>query len=106
MGDTELARVLKQGMALITQEERAAIERKWLKASTIKTRDVLNIALDSDFAPFTFFNWSKYVKWRDVPSKKKQKICLNKIQTGSPLELLRINPNFKLIMSKMPIISR
>ena len=56
LGDTELARVLKQGMALITQEERAAIERKWLKASTIKTRDVLNIALDSDFAPFTFTN--------------------------------------------------
>jgi ABC-type amino acid transport substrate-binding protein len=55
-GDTELTRALKQGMALITQEELAAIERKWLKASTIKTRDVLNIALYSDFAPFTFIN--------------------------------------------------
>ena len=55
-GDTELTRTLKQGMALITQEERAAIERKWLKASTIKTRDVLNIALYNDFAPFTFIN--------------------------------------------------
>ncbi len=55
-GDSKLVKALKQGMALITPEERAAIERKWLTISTVKTQDTLFIAMYSDFAPYTFIN--------------------------------------------------
>ncbi|MFC1636499.1 transporter substrate-binding domain-containing protein [Planctomycetota bacterium] len=55
-GDAELVETLQQGMALITPAERATLERKWLPTSTIKTEDVLFIAMYSDFAPFTFIN--------------------------------------------------
>ena len=55
-GDTNLAETLRQGMALITPEERAAIERTWLGTSAVRTQDVLDIAIQSDFPPFTFVN--------------------------------------------------
>jgi len=55
-GDTELAQVLKHGMALISAEERATIERKWLGTSALKTQDTLFVAMYNDFAPFTFIN--------------------------------------------------
>ena len=55
-GDTKLAQALKHGMALITPEERATIERKWMGTSALKTQDTLFVAMYNDFAPFTFIN--------------------------------------------------
>ena len=55
-GDRQLVDSIKQGMTLITTEERAAIERKWLGASIVKSPDTLSIAIQSDFAPYTFIN--------------------------------------------------
>lgn len=46
----------EQGMALITSEERAAIEQKWLTISTVNAPDTLYISMYSDFAPYTFIN--------------------------------------------------
>ena len=55
-GDTKIDEALRQGMALINPEERAAIERKWLGQTTLRTQDTLAIAIYSDFAPYTFMN--------------------------------------------------
>jgi len=55
-GDKKLAKELEEGMALVTPEERATLERKWLTISTAKTKDTLFIAMWSDAAPFTFIN--------------------------------------------------
>ena len=55
-GDKNLAKALEEGMALVTPEERATLEQKWLAISTAKTKDILFIAMYSDFAPFTFIN--------------------------------------------------
>lgn len=48
-GDKKLAKALEEGMALVTTEERATFERKWLTISTAKAKDTLFIA------PFTLF---------------------------------------------------
>ncbi|MGE0083092.1 MAG: transporter substrate-binding domain-containing protein [Desulfococcaceae bacterium] len=55
-GDTALAEALKQGMDLITADERAAIERKWLNKSFVKTEDTLMISFPVGFSPFMFLN--------------------------------------------------
>lgn len=55
-GDSNLVSAIRKGITLITPEERAAIERKWLETSIIKTNDILEIAIQSDFAPYTFIN--------------------------------------------------
>ncbi len=55
-GDKDLVNALKQGMALITPEERAGLERKWLTISTVKTDDTLFISMYNDFAPYSFVN--------------------------------------------------
>ncbi|OQX01691.1 MAG: hypothetical protein BWK80_59425, partial [Desulfobacteraceae bacterium IS3] len=55
-GNTALAEAVKQGMNLITADERAAIERKWLNASSVKTRDTLVISTVVNIAPFMFLN--------------------------------------------------
>jgi two-component system, LuxR family, sensor kinase FixL len=55
-GNSELAQALQRGMALISPEERAALERKWLPMSFTKSADTLFIAMSSDYAPFTFIN--------------------------------------------------
>ena len=55
-GEKQLAEALRQGMARITQEERAAIERKWLGTSGVKAPDALVIAVQSHFPPFTFMS--------------------------------------------------
>jgi len=55
-GASELGTALKKGMALITQEERATLEKKWLPLSTVKTDDRLFVAMYRDFSPYTFIN--------------------------------------------------
>ena len=55
-GDKKLANSLEEGMALITPDERATLERKWLPISTAKAKDTLFIAMYNDLAPFTFIN--------------------------------------------------
>ena len=55
-GDEKLAKAIEEGMALITPEERATLERKWLPISTAKAKDTLFIAMCSNLAPFTFIN--------------------------------------------------
>lgn len=55
-GDTALSRELIRGMAQITPEARAAIERKWLGDVAGKTRDTLVIAIASNFYPYAFIN--------------------------------------------------
>lgn len=42
-GKTELAEALKQGMTLITPEERAAIERKWIGQHPLLLRKLRNV---------------------------------------------------------------
>lgn len=53
-GNTRLSEALKEGMALITPEERAALERKWLPGSLIRTPGTLFIAISNDLAPYSF----------------------------------------------------
>jgi len=55
-GNTKLAKAIKEGMALITPEERATLERKWLPGSLIRTPDTLFIATPDDYAPYAFVN--------------------------------------------------
>lgn len=55
-GNCDLADIIEQGMAMITPEERAAIERKWLGGSEAKTKDTLIIAMGSDYPPLFFVN--------------------------------------------------
>ena len=55
-GNTKLAKALKEGMALITPEERVTLERKWLPGSLIRTPGTLFIAMSNDFAPYSFVN--------------------------------------------------
>jgi len=52
-GDTLLPPVIKEGLALITPEEMAAIERRWVGAAQTKTEGVLSIACDRYYPPFT-----------------------------------------------------
>jgi PAS domain S-box-containing protein len=55
-GNTKLAKVIKEGMALITPAERVTLERKWLPGSLIRTPGTLFIAMSDDFAPYSFIN--------------------------------------------------
>ncbi|NWG75418.1 MAG: transporter substrate-binding domain-containing protein [Rubrivivax sp.] len=55
-GDTRLAKALAEGMALISPDERATLERKWLPVSFIRTPDTLFIAISDDNAPYSFVN--------------------------------------------------
>ncbi len=55
-GNSALVEVINNGMQMITAEERAEIERKWMGASEIKTKDVLVIACAMGYPPFTMLN--------------------------------------------------
>ncbi len=55
-GHPALVETIQAGMAQITPEERAAIERKWFDRTTVSTSDTLIITMDSNFPPFTFLN--------------------------------------------------
>ncbi len=52
-GDTVLPPVIRRGLAMITPEEKAQIERRWIGASQTKTEGVLTIACDRYYPPFT-----------------------------------------------------
>jgi len=53
-GNTTLLRQVNKGLAAITPEEKAAIERKWMGPSPEKAKDTLMVAALQDFPPFSF----------------------------------------------------
>ena len=55
-GNSALVTEINRGMEMITAEERAEIERKWMGASDVKTKDVLVIACAIGYPPFTMLN--------------------------------------------------
>ncbi len=52
-GNRSLAQQIKEGLAAITPEEKAAIERKWIGTAQTRTEGVLSIACDRYYPPFT-----------------------------------------------------
>lgn len=55
-GNRDIAGAVRDGMDMITTEERAAIEEKWPITSNIKMQDTLLIGMYGDFEPLTFIN--------------------------------------------------
>ena len=55
-GNCDLADIIEQGMAMISSEERAVIDRKWLGGSEARTKDTLIIAMGNDYPPLFFVN--------------------------------------------------
>ena len=55
-GNSMLIEEINRGMKMITAEEHAEIERKWMGASEVKTKDVLVIACAMGYPPFTMLN--------------------------------------------------
>ena len=56
-GNSQLIRIINQGMQKITPEERTAIERKWMEETKVPAKDVLIISYFSDYPPFTLLNY-------------------------------------------------
>ncbi|MCT4585756.1 MAG: transporter substrate-binding domain-containing protein [Peptostreptococcaceae bacterium] len=54
-GDSDLLKLVKSGMALITEEEKIQIERKWLTYKS-KNDDNLIISCPRDYAPMSFID--------------------------------------------------
>jgi len=52
-GNKAMPPLIKEGLAMITPEEKAAIERHWVGAAQTKTEGVLTIACDRYYPPFT-----------------------------------------------------
>ncbi|MBI5523779.1 MAG: transporter substrate-binding domain-containing protein [Desulfarculus sp.] len=52
-GNTQLAELVRQGMEQITPEERAALELRWVKSASVKTKERLVISCPKGNAPFT-----------------------------------------------------
>jgi PAS domain S-box-containing protein len=55
-GREALAESVRKGMARITPAERAEIDRRWLGEVSVNPGDVLVIAMDRDFPPFSFLD--------------------------------------------------
>lgn len=55
-GNFALGEMVRKGMELIAPEERAAVERKWLGKSALKTKDTLVIAIPGSYPPLSFLN--------------------------------------------------
>ena len=55
-GNSVLVEEINRGMRMITAEERAEIERRWMGTSDVKTKDVLDIACARGYPPFTMLN--------------------------------------------------
>lgn len=53
-GNAALAQLVKQGFAKISDQERHAIAKRWSVATALAGKDVLTIAADRDFPPFTW----------------------------------------------------
>ncbi|MBP1595590.1 MAG: histidine kinase [Acidobacteria bacterium] len=97
-GNTKLAKALKEGMELITPEERVTLERKWLPGSLIRTPGTLFIAMSNDSAPYSFVNAEGmpagffvdiWKLWAEKTGKKVEFLpsdwddALNKVRLGS-----------------------
>ncbi|MBI4799984.1 MAG: transporter substrate-binding domain-containing protein [Desulfarculus sp.] len=52
-GEKQLAELVRQGMEQITPAERAALELRWVKSASVKTKERLVIACPKGNAPFT-----------------------------------------------------
>ncbi|MCG8634926.1 MAG: transporter substrate-binding domain-containing protein [Desulfobacterales bacterium] len=52
-GNTALTRVINKGLAAITREERAAIERQWMGKALELSRNKVIIGVDQSFPPFS-----------------------------------------------------
>lgn len=52
-GDQALPALIRKGMALISAEERAAIELRWINTSSFKVKDRLVISCSKGYTPFT-----------------------------------------------------
>lgn len=55
-GQPALAAAIRQGMNMITDEERAEIERRWVSSASVKTRDTLVIGMSRMLPPLTYLN--------------------------------------------------
>jgi ABC-type amino acid transport substrate-binding protein/CheY-like chemotaxis protein/HPt (histidine-containing phosphotransfer) domain-containing protein/two-component sensor histidine kinase len=55
-GNTALVAAINQGFQRITPDERAAIERRWMGTSDHKTEDVLVVAWEKAYPPFSMLN--------------------------------------------------
>ncbi|MFP4584233.1 MAG: transporter substrate-binding domain-containing protein [Desulfococcaceae bacterium] len=55
-GREDLAESVRKGMARITSAERAEIDRRWLGEVSVNPGDVLVVAMDRDFPPFSFLD--------------------------------------------------
>jgi PAS domain S-box-containing protein len=53
-GNTALAGLIKQGFAAISDQDKTIIETRWSGAVADRTRDVLRIAADRNYPPFTW----------------------------------------------------
>jgi PAS domain S-box-containing protein len=52
-GDKKLPSLIRKGMALISAEERSAIELRWINSSSFKVKDRLVISCSKGYTPFT-----------------------------------------------------
>ncbi|MCG8634881.1 MAG: transporter substrate-binding domain-containing protein [Desulfobacterales bacterium] len=55
-GNTALVKAVKEGFSAIPAQEKAAVERQWTGQSHHKTEDVLIIACEKDFPPYSMLN--------------------------------------------------
>jgi ABC-type amino acid transport substrate-binding protein/CheY-like chemotaxis protein/HPt (histidine-containing phosphotransfer) domain-containing protein/two-component sensor histidine kinase len=55
-GNAKLLKLIDEGLAAITPEERAAVERKWLGRARTDTREVLTLAGSRNLPPFSMLN--------------------------------------------------
>ena len=94
-GNSMLIEEINRGMQMITAEERAEIERKWMWASDTKTKDVLVIACAMGYPPFTMLNSEGKPAglfidlWRLWAKKTGEKIEFRFTEWANTLEALR-----------------
>lgn len=55
-GRFDLTGLIIRGMNQISVDERAAIETQWLGVTSVKTREILTIAMHKELPPFSFLN--------------------------------------------------
>ena len=94
-GNSMLIEEINRGMQMITAEERAEIERKWMWASDVKTEDVLVIACAMGYPPFTMLNSEGKPAglfidlWRLWAEKTGERIEFRVIRWADTLEALK-----------------
>lgn len=94
-GRGELLEKINRGMAMITAEERAAIEERWLSSARTNTEKVLTIAVDRAAAPFSMFDEEGEAAGMLVDmlrlwaQRDKRAIAFHVVEQARALELLR-----------------